>query len=115
MSTSIIKGVKKGTITSILTGWTINYAVSGNVVSIWVEHSGSVSFEKWRDVGIATVPAELRPSKTVLGQMADTGYTYQTKAQCRPRITGSGDMLLGVRDAFTAEDGVSMYFCDVIG
>ena len=115
MATSTIKGVKKGTITPTLTGWTINYAVSGNVVSIWAEHSGSVSFEPWRDVGIATIPAELRPSKTVLGQMADTGYAYQTKAQCRPRIMDSGNMILGVRDAFTAEDGVSMYFCYVIG
>ena len=115
MSTSIIKGVKKGTITPTLTGWTINYAVSGNVVSIWAEHSGSVSFEPWQNVGIATVPAELRPSKAVLGQMADTGYAYQTKAQCRPKITDSGNMLLGVRDAFTAEEGVSMYFCYVIG
>ena len=114
MSTSIIKGVKKGTITPTLTGWTINYAVSGNVVSIWAEHSGSVSFNEWQNVVIATVPAELRPSKSVLGQMADTGYAYQTKAQCRPQITGSGNMLLGVRDAFTAET-VSMYFCYVIG
>lgn len=115
MSTSIIKGVKKGTITPTLTGWTINYAVSGNVVSIWADHSGSVSFEHWQDFVIATVPAELRPSQTVLGHMSDTGYSYQTKAQCRPRITGSGNMLLGVRDAFTAEEGVSMYFCYVIG
>ena len=114
MATSIIKGVKKGTITPTLTGWTINYAVSGNVVSIWAEHSGSVSFEYWRNVVIATIPAELRPSKTVLGQMSDTGYSYQTKAQCRPKITDSGNMLLGVRDAFTAET-VSMYFCYVIG
>ena len=115
MATSIIKGVKKGTITPALTGWTINYAVSGNVVSIWAEHSDSVSFEYWQNVSIATIPAELRPSKKVLGQMTDTGYSYQTKAQCRPQFTGGGTMLLGVRDAFTAEDGVSMYFCYVIG
>ena len=114
MATSTIKGVKKGTITPILTGWTINYAVSGNVVSIWAEHSGSVSFGEWQNVDIATIPAELRPSKTVLGQMSDTGYAYQTKAQCRPQIEGSGKMLIGVRDAFTAER-VSMYFCYVIG
>ena len=114
MATSIIKGVKKGTITPTLTGWTINYAVSGNVVSIWADHSDSVSFEYWRNVGIATIPAELRPSKTVLGQMVDTGYSYQTIAQCRPKNTDGGNMLLGVRDAFTAET-VSMYFCYVIG
>ena len=114
MATSKISGTKSGTVTASASGWTVEYAVSGNVVSVWCNSGNAVAFPAWNNYVIATLPEHLRPRGVVFGQMADGGYSYQSRNN-RLQIAPSGMMYIGVQEGYTSPATIWGYCCYVIG